>query len=167
MAYTRRRKSQGRFSHLRVAAYVSARLPFSGPPLKTNVRKTCWSRERRRLHLSAVNLAFLHLHKPLISLLQLPINPHCSPALLPPVHRLFYLSRHLPAMPSLPPHVYPWLKPLELSNKSVFITGGASGLGLATVCAAAAYVAIATNAPTYTDTLRFLQTSGSYVSSAM
>jgi 5'-hydroxyaverantin dehydrogenase len=54
----------------------------------------------------------------------------------------------------------------ELSNKSVFITGGASGLGLATaraVAAAGAYVTIATNVPTHTDTLRSLQTSDSHV----
>jgi 5'-hydroxyaverantin dehydrogenase len=52
---------------------------------------------------------------------------------------------------------------LELSNKSVFITGGASGLDLTTVHVAGAYVTMVTNVPTYTDTLRSLQTSGSDV----
>lgn len=58
------------------------------------------TRECTRLYLSAVNLVFLHLHKPLISLFcNFPSSPHCSRALLLPVHRLFYLSRHLHTMP--------------------------------------------------------------------
>lgn len=54
----------------------------------------------------------------------------------------------------------------DLYNKSVLITGGASGLGLATVRAAAsagAYVTIATNVPTEADTLRSLQGSDSHI----
>jgi 5'-hydroxyaverantin dehydrogenase len=60
----------------------------------------------------------------------------------------------------------PLAQALDLFNKSVLITGGASGLGLATVRAVAAvgaYVTIATNVPTHPDTLRSLQTSGSHV----
>jgi len=60
----------------------------------------------------------------------------------------------------------PLAQALDLSDKSVLITGGASGLGLATVRAVAAvgaYVTIATNIPTHTNTLRSLQTSGFHV----
>lgn len=69
-------------------------------------------------------------------------------------------------MPPTATPCIPLAQALELSNKSVFITGGASGLGLATVhavAAAGAYVTIATNVPTHTDTLHSLQTSGSHV----
>lgn len=48
----------------------------------------------------------------------------------------------------------------------MLITGGATGLGLATVrtaAAAGAYVTIATNVPTEVATLRSLQESGSHV----
>jgi 5'-hydroxyaverantin dehydrogenase len=54
----------------------------------------------------------------------------------------------------------------DLRNKSVLITGGASGLGLATVRAAAAagaYVTIATNVPTEAEILRSLRGSDSHV----
>lgn len=54
----------------------------------------------------------------------------------------------------------------NLANKSVLITGGATGLGLATVraaVAAGAYVTIVTNVPTKAETLRSLQEPGSHV----
>ena len=114
---------------------------------------------------------FLHLHKPLISLF-------CN---FPSAHIVVVLSSYLyigsstspaiyPLCPSLPPSCVPLAQALDLSNKSVLITGGASGLGLATVravAAAGAYVTIATNVPTHTDTLRSLQTSSSHVQEAL
>jgi 5'-hydroxyaverantin dehydrogenase len=55
---------------------------------------------------------------------------------------------------------------LDLSGRSILITGGASGLGLATIHAFApigAYITIATNIPTPNDILSSLQASGAHV----
>lgn len=61
--------------------------------------------------------------------------------------------------------------PLGSSKRSILLTGGASGLGLATVHPFAslngAYITIATNIPVPGDTLSSLQASGAHVQSAI
>jgi 5'-hydroxyaverantin dehydrogenase len=60
----------------------------------------------------------------------------------------------------------PLTQPLDLLNKSVLVTGGATGLGLATVhaiAAAGAHVTIVTNVPVDQDVLHSLKYSGSHV----
>lgn len=67
--------------------------------------------------------------------------------------------------PTITP-ISPLSQSLDLFNKSVLITGGATGLGLATVraiVAAGAYVTIVTNVPVDKEVIKSLQKSNSHV----